>query len=77
MSLATRDVEIRLKLRKHRGEEALREILENYVVVWTKDTTFTKGDLFMDEMEVDLHVLRALMLNEVGDVDDVCRCHDR
>jgi hypothetical protein len=42
-----------------------------------KDTTFTKGDLFMDEMEVDLHVLRALMLNEVGDVDDVCRCHDR
>jgi hypothetical protein len=37
-----------------------------------KDTDFTDADLFTDEMEVDLYVLRALMLNRFGgEVDGV------
>jgi hypothetical protein len=36
-----------------------------------KDTNFTDGDLFTDEMEAHLHVFRASMLNGVGELDDV------
>jgi hypothetical protein len=53
---ATVDVETGSKLIKHRGE-TLREDV---------DADLTDGNLLSDEIKINLHMLRALMLNGVG-----------
>jgi hypothetical protein len=55
------------ELRKHYGGEALREnISELCRHREVKDADYTNGVLFTNEMEVDLQMLCALMLNGFG-----------
>jgi hypothetical protein len=63
---ATADVETGPKLIKHRGGETLREDDDKLRCRRDmEDTDLTDGNL-SDEMKINLHMLRALMLNGVG-----------
>jgi hypothetical protein len=63
---ATTDVEIGSKLFKHRGRETLREhVGELRCRRGMKDADLTDGDLFSDEVKINLHMFGVLMLNEV------------
>jgi hypothetical protein len=64
---ATTDVETGPKLIKHRGGETLREDVGELRCRWDmEDTDLTDGNLLSDEMKINLHMLRVLMLNGVG-----------
>jgi hypothetical protein len=64
---ATADVETGPKLIKHRGEETLREdVGELRCHQDMEDADLTDGNLLSDKMKINLHMLRALMLNGVG-----------
>jgi hypothetical protein len=61
------DIEIGPKLIKHRGGETLREdVGELRCRRDMEDADLTYGNLLSNEMKINLHMLRALMLNEVG-----------
>jgi hypothetical protein len=63
---ATADVEIGLKLFKHRGRETLCEhVGELRCRRDMKDADLTDGDLFSDKVKINLHMLGALVLNGV------------
>jgi hypothetical protein len=63
---ATADVETGSKLFKHRGRETLREhVGELRCCRNMKDADLTDGDLFSDEVKINLHMLGALVLNGV------------
>jgi hypothetical protein len=65
---ATADVETGPKLIKHRGEETLREdVGELRCHQDMEDADLTDGNLLSDKMKINLHMLRALMLNGVGE----------
>ena len=69
---ATADVETGPKLIKHRGGETLREdVGELRCRRDMEDADLTDGNLLSDEMKINLHMLRALMLNGVGGGADV------
>jgi hypothetical protein len=64
---AVADVETRSKLIKHRGGETLHEdVGELRCRRDMEDVDLTDGNLLSDEMKINLHMLRALMLNGVG-----------
>jgi hypothetical protein len=69
---ATVDVETGSKLFKHRGWETLREYVgELRCHRDMKDADLTDGDLFSNEVKINLHMLSALVLNGVvGEVYD-------
>jgi hypothetical protein len=61
------NVEIGPKLQKHRSGQTLREdIRELRGRRHVQDANITNGHLFLHEVEVDLDMLGALVLNEVG-----------
>jgi hypothetical protein len=63
---ATADVETGSKLLKHRGRETLREhVGELRCHRDMEDADLTDGDLFSDELKINLHMLGALVLNGV------------
>jgi hypothetical protein len=65
--LAITDVETRPKLWEHRGWEALSEYVSELGGGQdTKDANISDSDVLTNKVEVDLHVLRALMLHEIG-----------
>jgi hypothetical protein len=72
-TLVATDVETEPKLRKHRGGEALREdVIELRRCHTVEDADVSDVNLFADEMEINLNMLRLLMLNwVVGEVDNV------
>jgi hypothetical protein len=60
----TADVETGPKLIKHRGGETLREdVGELRCRRDMEDADLTDGSLLSDKMKINLHMLRALMLN--------------
>jgi hypothetical protein len=64
---ATADVETGPKLIKHRGGETLREdVGELRCRRYMEDADLTDDNLLSNEMNINLHMLRALMLNGVG-----------
>jgi CBS domain-containing protein len=64
---ATTDVETGSKLIKQRGGETLHEgVGELRCRRDMEDANLTDGNLLSDEMKINLHMLRALMLNGVG-----------
>jgi hypothetical protein len=64
---ATVDVETEPKLIKHRGGESLREdVGELRCHQDMEDTDLTDGNLLLDKIKINLHMLGALMLNGVG-----------
>jgi hypothetical protein len=64
---ATADVETGLKLIKHRGGETLREdVGELRCRRDMEDADLTDDNLLSNEMKINLHMLRALMLDGVG-----------
>jgi hypothetical protein len=64
---ATTDVETVPKLIKHRGGETLHEDVDELRCRRDmEDADLTDGNLLSDEMKINLHMLRALMLNGVG-----------
>jgi hypothetical protein len=64
---ATTDVDTGPKLIKHRGGETLREDVGELQCRWDmEDADLTDGNLLLDEMKINLHMLRALILNGVG-----------
>jgi hypothetical protein len=64
----TADVETRPKLIKHRGGEILREdVGELRCRRDMEDADLTDDNLLSDEMKTNFHMLRALMLNGVGE----------
>jgi hypothetical protein len=62
-TLATIDVEIRPKLQEHHRWEALHEDIDE--LGDGRDTNIA-DNMLADKVEVDLHVLRVLMLHEIG-----------
>jgi hypothetical protein len=70
---ATTDVKTGPKLIKHRGGETLHEDVGELRCRWDmKDADLIDGNLLLDEMKINLHMFRALMLNGVGgEVHDV------
>jgi hypothetical protein len=63
----TTDVETGPKLIKHRGGETFREdVGELRCRRDMEDVDLTDDNLLSDEMKINLHMLRALMLNGVG-----------
>jgi hypothetical protein len=63
---ATTDVETGSKLIKHRGGETLREdVGELRCRQDMEDVDLTDDNLLSDEMKINLHMLRVLMLNGV------------
>jgi hypothetical protein len=62
----TADVETGPKLIKHRGETLCEDVGELRCRQNMKDTDLSDGNLLSDEMKINLHMLRALMLNGVG-----------
>jgi hypothetical protein len=65
---ATTDVETGLKLIKHRGGETFHEDVGELRYRWDmEDADLTNDNLLSDEIKINLHMLRALMLNEVGE----------
>jgi hypothetical protein len=71
-TLATTNIETRLKIQKHRSGQTLREdVRELRGRRYVQDADITDGNAFTDEMEVDLDMLLTLVLNGVGgEVDD-------
>jgi hypothetical protein len=67
------NVEIGLKFQKHRSGQTLREYVCKLESCWyVQDADITDGNVFPDEVEVDLDILCTLMLNGVGrEVDDI------
>jgi hypothetical protein len=64
---ATADVETGPKLIKHRGGETLCEdVRELRCRRDMEDADLTNGNLLSNKMKINLHMLRALMLNGVG-----------
>jgi hypothetical protein len=64
---ATTDVETGAKLIKHQvGETLLEDVGELRCRQDMEDVALTDGNLYSDEMKINLHMLRALMLNGVG-----------
>jgi hypothetical protein len=64
----TTDVENGPKLIKHRGWETLREdIGELRCHQDMENADLTDGNILFDEMKINLHMLRVLMLNGVGE----------
>jgi hypothetical protein len=60
------DVETGSKLLKHRGRETLREHVGKLRCRRDmEDADLTDGDLFSDKVKINLHMLGALVLNEV------------
>jgi hypothetical protein len=60
------DVETRSKLFKHRGRETLREHVGELRCRWDmEDADLTDGDLFSDEVKINLYMLGTLVLNGV------------
>jgi hypothetical protein len=72
-NLAIADVETVLKLIKHQGGKTIREDVSELWYYWDmEDADLTDGNLLSDEIKINLHMLRALMLNGVdGEVHDV------
>jgi hypothetical protein len=70
---ATADVETGPKLIKHRGGDTLhKNVGELRCHRDMEDADLTDGNILSDEMKINLHMLRALMLNGVGgEVHDV------
>jgi hypothetical protein len=65
---ATADVEAGRKLLKHQGGETFREDVDELRCRRDmEDADLTDGNLLSDEMKINLHMLRALMLNGVGE----------
>jgi hypothetical protein len=63
----TADVETGPKLIKHRGGESLHEdVGELRCRRDMDDADLTDGNLLSNKMKINLHMLGALMLNEVG-----------
>jgi hypothetical protein len=63
----TADVETESKLIKHQGGDTLCEdVSELRCRRDMDDADLTDGNLLSDEMKINLYMLRALMLNEVG-----------
>ena len=66
-TLATADVETGPKLAEHRGREALGEDIGELRRRWyVKNPNVSNGNPLPDEVEVDLNMLRALVLDGVG-----------
>jgi hypothetical protein len=64
---ATADVETGPKLIKHRGVKPLREdVGELRCCQDMEDADLTDGNLLLDEMKINLHMLGALILNGIG-----------
>jgi hypothetical protein len=64
---ATADIETGPKLIKHRGGETLCEDVDELRCRRDmEDADLTDGNLVSDKMKINLHMLRALMLNGVG-----------
>jgi hypothetical protein len=76
---ATADVETGPKLIKHREGEPLHEdVGELRCRQDMKDTDLTDGNLLSDKMKINLHILRALMLNRVcANIVAVDKCAPR
>jgi hypothetical protein len=63
---ATADVETGSKLLKHRGRETLHEhVGELRCRQDMEDADLTDGDLFSDEVKINLYMIGALVLNRV------------
>jgi hypothetical protein len=67
-TLATTDVETGLELFKHRRREALGEDVGELSSQDIKNSHVTDGDTLADEVEVELDMLHALVLDGVGGV---------
>jgi hypothetical protein len=63
---AIADVETGSKLIKHQGETLREDVSELRCCRDMEDADLTDGNLLSDEMKINLHMLRALMLNGVG-----------
>jgi hypothetical protein len=69
-ALATTDVETRLKLREHRGGQPLGEDVCELGSRWdVEDTNVPDDNVLVDEVEINLNMLGALVLDGVGFVE--------
>jgi hypothetical protein len=71
-TLATVNIEIRLKIQKHRSGKTLREdVHELGGHRDVQDTNITDCNAFPNEVEINLDMLHTMVLNRVGgEVDD-------
>jgi hypothetical protein len=71
LKLATANIETGPKFRKHRTRQTLREgVPELGGHRYVQNTDITDGNRFLDEVKVDLDMLCALVLNEIGEEID-------
>jgi hypothetical protein len=71
-TLATTNVETEPKIQKHRSGQIICDDFHELGCRWdVQDMDITNGNVFPDEVEADLDMLRTLVLNGVGEeVDD-------